>query len=287
MTPLLLLPRSCLPLSFLDPGSASTAISQSRLFSAYVRALEHEEAKDQVSAVVVVAELEPDRSLYAVERVRQGLYALCKIGKWVNIGDLRAAALAIRKGATRYKRKPSSFQESKGWWDATAVDPFNDAEGPAVKKLRVHPSGPIQFNMRPSLSGTLPKSHDCDNVAVPVESGAAMDPLITPASGPEEVQCTTGPCAQELFDTLRSQYLEALYLSKVCSHSTLFLESALNSTLRPPWPTLLKDPYHERVQISTPDKRLEQLYQNLWTFYAPVYSLLRFLTRSIGKLCHI
>jgi len=80
---------------------------------AYVRGLEYIEPNDQDRALVMVAELETEDSLYAVERARRGLYALCKLGSWVKIRDLRAAALVTRE-LVGFRSNKSVRRKSEG-----------------------------------------------------------------------------------------------------------------------------------------------------------------------------
>ncbi|KKY18486.1 putative dna replication regulator sld3 [Diplodia seriata] len=111
LTPVKLIERSQLPLSFLDVtggSSAAAALPSTRLFSAHVDALErrasdHDDDDDHdddeqegeeedvpATPKVLVTRLEADGSLCAVERVRRGVYALCKLGAWVREEDVGA-----------------------------------------------------------------------------------------------------------------------------------------------------------------------------------------------------
>lgn len=257
MTPVLLIPRSHLPLSFLDPITATTAGSAPRLFSAHIRALEDDEPGHPYRALVMVAELETEGSLYVVERVRCGLYALCRLGGWVNIEELRPAALAFKKHAAPVMHRPLNVLGQAIWWECAAIDPL-DADGDLrAKRLKANSSGSIRLKMRSSVPQTSPEPSRCGRAAVSLQ-------LEPPTPGSCERTCGVEMSAQESLDTLRCQYLEALYLSKVrISISQCSWIRPLIKVHRPPWPTLLRDLFHERVQTSTQIRRCQWLVQSL------------------------
>lgn len=216
---MLLLPRSHLPLSFLDPINVSTTIPTARLFSAHVRALEYEEPSSLHQPLVMVAELEPEGSLYAVERVRCGLYALCKLGEWVNIGELRATALDVWNSTAPRLEKPLNVTGPKSWWECAAFSPFDADDGLRAKRSKAKISGFVQLKMRSTKSQTSPEPPQCWNGAVPPEPEAVTptpEPLTSVAVSCEQRGVELS--AEELLDTVRCQYLEALYLSKVIGY---------------------------------------------------------------------
>ncbi len=89
-----MLPRSKLSLAYLDTNPRTSALPPARLFSADIRCLESPPPSTtrKSDPVVLIAKLEVDGALYAVERVRRGIYALCKIGGWVTLEELRSIA---------------------------------------------------------------------------------------------------------------------------------------------------------------------------------------------------
>lgn len=165
----------------------------------------------------MVAELEPEGSLYAVERVRCGLYALCRLGDWVNMEELRAAALAVRYFAPPRLDKPLNVMGPKSWWECAAISSFDAHEGPRIKRSKANTSGIFQLKMRSSRSQNSPEPSQC-------RKGAKIPGPATVTAAPELLISGSGPCeqqrgielsAEELLETVRCQYLEALYLSKV------------------------------------------------------------------------
>ncbi|KAI9875323.1 MAG: hypothetical protein M1830_008632 [Pleopsidium flavum] len=213
LTPLLLLPRSCLPLSYLEPVPLSTAIPSARLFSAHVRALEDIEPNAQDTALVMVTELETDESLYAVERVRPGLYALCMLGSWVKIRDLHAAALVARDDSTSIKHKSLKLYGQGKWWDSAALKLSEANREVTSKRPKIEVAGLVNLTMKPPISENFWKTYERPTIPTPLDSGA-ISGVPTSTSGPGELQRNVEPYAQELFDMIRCQYLETLYLSK-------------------------------------------------------------------------
>lgn len=210
LTPVLLIPRSHLPFSFLDPIAASA-----RLFSAHIRGLEDNEPGHPYGALVMVAELETEGSLYVVERVQCGLYALCRLGGWVNVEELRPAALAFKKHSAPVMHRPLSVLGQASWWECAAVEPL-DADGDLrAKRLKANSSGSLRLKMRSSAPQTSPEPSRCGRAAVSPQSETATAAPEPPTLGSCERTCGVEVSAQESLDTLRCQYLEALYLSKV------------------------------------------------------------------------
>lgn len=252
---------------------------------AYVRGLEYIEPNDQDRALVMVAELETEDSLYAVERARRGLYALCKLGSWVKIRDLHAAALVARDDATTIRRKSPKLCGQGNWWDSAAISPSDASQKVVVERSKVDAPGAVHVRMKPPISDAFPKTYERPKVSTPRDSEVVAGVPTTPTSGPGELQCTAEPNAQESFDMIRCQYLEALYLSKVIARKSFLLELAVDRRLRLLWPTLLKGPCHESAQAFSPGKRRQWLCQNLWGFYVPASLLLHCLTQNIEKPC--
>lgn len=269
LIPIALLPRSQLPLSWLDPCPASAKRIQSgRLFVANISALEldlHHQQQQQrrCGPVVLAARLavedgevqgKGEEELYVVERVKKGVYAICALGSWVLERDLMVAAA---KGAGEEVVGDVNVYgggrgEKEGDWleKATIYDPAAGffaysrprkaimenvalAFGPKLCGKRGAHSLSLETSGLSSVSG-LSIAHD-EQVdrrdTVRSEAGAPHISLlqvtnkdIQPDTQPEEA-IGVGPCEpteakvtqspQELFDNLRSQYLEALYVSKV------------------------------------------------------------------------
>src|SRR5947207_10350302 len=84
--PLRIIRRSQLPLSFLDTSTASSLVPTSRLFSTSLPLLEEQNQDGRDSLLdpqVLLARLDADNTLYAIEMVQKDICALCKLVNWV------------------------------------------------------------------------------------------------------------------------------------------------------------------------------------------------------------
>ncbi|QSS60834.1 SLD3 domain-containing protein [Histoplasma capsulatum] len=267
LIPVALLPRSQLPLSWLDPCPASAKRIQSgRLFVANISALEldlhHQQQQRRCGPVVLAVRLavedeevlvKGEEELYVVERVKKGVYAISALGSWVLEGDLMVAAA---KGAGEevvgdVNVYSGGRGEKEGDWleKATISDPAAGffaysrprkaimekvalAFGPKLCGKRGPHSLSLETSGLSSVSGfSIAHDEQVDRRdTARSEAGAPHISLLQMTN--EDIQPDTqseeaigvGPCEpaeakvtqtpQELFDNLRSQYLEALYISK-------------------------------------------------------------------------
>jgi DNA replication regulator SLD3 len=209
LQPLLLLPRSHLPLSSLDITPSTNGLSQSRLFEAHVKILELEERMGSLP-VVLIARLDDGRSLYAVERDARGLYAILRLGSWVDLQQMRAAAVVSKQDLSRADRPPRASS-------ITQAAPLMAPESSKYSKKKRLAIEAIQSMVkRPSIGmSTEPTPTE------PQLPTATLKPLMQ--SRPVEqldINQPFGdaapPTANEIFENVRNQYIEALYLSKVC-----------------------------------------------------------------------
>ncbi|KAK5139012.1 hypothetical protein LTR04_003987 [Oleoguttula sp. CCFEE 6159] len=163
---------------------------------------------------ILVAQSAVDGSVYAVEEIRTGVYALCKLGSWVKAGDiqlLRQNRAAVRlKSAQTTSRGPDDGR----WWDRAAVQ---------------QPPGMELGTKRPthrSLSMTRPAFEVTEICSAATPSPALSPPAYEAAQIIDVSQMVTSPVvkplpepfeqssAQEVTQTIVAQYLETLYLSK-------------------------------------------------------------------------
>ncbi|KAK8250270.1 DNA replication regulator SLD3-domain-containing protein, partial [Phyllosticta capitalensis] len=221
LTPLKVISRAQLPLSCLDlahpiptPGSGS-----SRLFSAHIEALEAKICQDEdattrgneqpiESPKVLVTRLQASKTLCAVERVRRGVYALCKLADWVKVEDLDGAeqASSTARLQSRYVQPAKALKNEHGgaWWTGAALsDQQPDAE--AARKT----------DKTPRLQMGRPKPKGDTQMDDPFVDTQPQDPFADPMSvdGPD-MQPARPQTAEDVFQTLVQQYLEMLYLSK-------------------------------------------------------------------------
>jgi DNA replication regulator SLD3 len=191
----------------------------SRLFSASVDVLDQE--LDQFKGqYVLIARVVSNGKLHAVERVQHRIYALCRLGDWVTEEDLRALSrlppVACSQSPSVDSRQPASSGRNAPWWLPTMIEKgdVNESEDlvrpllRARKLLKVdsgHNEDGNGSRLPQDVNATVPRAESADiSVQIPqvasepVEAGFAQQ---TP---------------EEVFEKVRRQYLETLYISKVC-----------------------------------------------------------------------
>ncbi|GME25533.1 DNA replication regulator Sld3 [Neofusicoccum parvum] len=210
LAPVKLIERSQLPLSFLDLAGSSSIVPSTRLFSAYVEALERQSTDDDElppTPKVLITRLEADGTLYAVERVQYGTYALCKLSAWVKEADVGSVPAFAEGLAYTQPLKALKKDDGKGaWWQRAAVSASGEAA--AEQKGGLAP----RISMRrpvPNIVHTGPQRQEemdpfVDSARLPGFAG--QEPVDIPVERPQT--------AEEVFQAIVQQYLEALYLSK-------------------------------------------------------------------------
>ncbi|KAK7535859.1 DNA replication regulator SLD3-domain-containing protein [Phyllosticta citribraziliensis] len=219
LTPLVVIQRAQLPLSCLDlspptPGSA-------RLFSAHIEALEPKPLGEDATArengagfespKVLITRLQGSTTLFAVERVRRGVYALCKLGHWVKVEDLEQASARTRpQSQYANPKKALNYGNGGAWWAGAAIAD----QQPDIKVGK-------RTERAPRLSMGRPKpnalSKEVQNAPVddPFVETQPQDPFAESMAvdGPDS-QLERPQTAEEVFQALVQQYLDMLYLSK-------------------------------------------------------------------------
>lgn len=182
--------------------------------------------------MVLIARLDDARVLYAVERESHGLYVLCQLGSWVNIQELRAAAVAWRQEVRTADSQDNVIQE------ASAPATLPDVKFSKKKRLAIEA---IQSLVKRPTTNLL-----ADPLPIPPE------PNLPDLSPPNIQQCNSQPIvdevispptASEIFENVRTQYLETLYLSKVSFTTLQYI--IVTNYFRLPWHTLQRDLSHE------------------------------------------
>lgn len=209
LIPRLLLSRSCLPLAYLDPIGDAEELSGSRLFAAQVEILEESKEENRPPSVLI-AESAADGRLHAVEKVQTGLYALCRLGTWVNLHALQRLHDSFPKHGPPQNR-PCDDQYSNchsEWWRPAAMKTklgsrqetgdMMELKNPLTARLYLR--RPFQHSRSPSPAIAEPPRPN-----TPEPSGLTLEEPVPQAKQEPEY----------LYNMIRSQYQEALYASKV------------------------------------------------------------------------
>ena len=239
LTPVAVLPRAALPLAYLDTFGGSgldSASGRTRLFSAYIVVLENADGskiengglgskgkeKWHTAASVLIAHAEVGQSFYVVERVKKGVYALCKLGQWVQKKDVEALVdgygelpTEVLIGAFSGQEDDTNTQSGNApWWQGATI-----ADHAIPKDWKEHQrSGPRLCMARPAglapvtiTAATQQEMQTQDLEELKVESNELPEIIEPPEMNEPEEQPLS---AQQVLEALVTQYLDALYLSK-------------------------------------------------------------------------
>ncbi|CZS90696.1 hypothetical protein WAI453_004013 [Rhynchosporium graminicola] len=223
LQPLMLLPRSNFSLSSIDIFSAAKGLASSRLYETHVKILELEERMGS-QPTVLIARLDDTRLLYAVERESRGLYALLQLGSWVNLQELKAAAVVSKEDSP----ERAYLQPSSKLPDAPAeANKFSSKKRLAIEAIQSMIKRPSTGLLTESQSDTQSPVVKAESVPVFVgsplpteeatrtgENAATFSSDLEPIPSMAVEETAVQPTSAEIFDNVRAHYLEALYLSK-------------------------------------------------------------------------
>lgn len=236
LTPIELLPRSALPFSWLD---TSTAIQSNNIFASNDAVLEGmffpkngAEEPDAEPSVLATRSLS-NGAVYVVERVKTGIFAMTKLQSNIEEGEIRVAAKAA--AAMNFKRfrlwtsntDLSRASKSTNGWDWREAARILDD----IPRF-------VSFSTKGKFDVSVAFEDCSSNIEAPVvesqvytgDSFMALDDVpgmhetrIPPDISVEAPQLKTqgdsqdtSPTPDVVMENLRTQYLEALYISKVC-----------------------------------------------------------------------
>ncbi|KAK9438768.1 DNA replication regulator Sld3 [Metarhizium brunneum] len=256
LLPLMLLPREYLPLASLDFSALDNELPRTRFVESHIKILDLE-SRLASSASIVIARNEPKRTIYALERQPNGLYVMCKLGSWVDLGELARRATALCHQRLAPARQHRNERED----DAPLTTPHLHKEH---KKKRAAIEAIQSLVRKKSKPQAVQQEHGSDEKGDEVEVDIRASQLPSPEIKSDEqnnaqnlvnVQdasmtghsvddappASSQQTAEEIFDNIRTQYFEALYrsmgslayfakgpLSRARSAFHLDLESNLN-----------------------------------------------------------
>ena len=152
---------------------------------------------------VLITEDKDNGTLFAVEKVRRGLYALCGLVDWVSLDDF------LRKRIKSPRLQRLAIQDNSGdlWWKEAAIDiTKRDESSDSLKHL----SWSLSLKMPPGQVSAETATPVCLDL-VPSEN--MLQPQTSPAF-PSAENGTSAVSPESALDTIRVQYMEALYVSK-------------------------------------------------------------------------
>ena len=152
--------------------------------------------------MVLIARLDDGRTLYAVEREDRGLYVLCQLGSWVNLQQLRSAAVA-----TKVELRKTTARTLGEIRDNVAVPLITTAFNKYSKKKRLAIEAIQSMVKRPSTSLLTESS----STAMESEPFPLSQNPEQPSGDPVMNDVSAQLTATEIFENVRNQYFEALY----------------------------------------------------------------------------
>jgi len=164
---------------------------------------------------VLIAEQDGDQRLYAVESVRQGIYALCRLGDWVSLEDFGKPPTKAKK--ISHGDYATAAAHDSQWWRKAALD----IKSSMREEERTTETQGIRLAMKPPPSRTTSTifADGAEASAGTSYSQAIKAETVRVAAenvGDEPPQPTeTDPV--DVYGMIRTQYLELLYIKKVNS----------------------------------------------------------------------
>ncbi|KAL8803568.1 MAG: hypothetical protein Q9200_006149 [Gallowayella weberi] len=217
LTPLLLLPRSCLPLAYLDTCGTASFGGPSRLFSAHIPALEgvFPAQEAHTSPPILIAESN-NSLLFAIERVRPGTYAQCKLASWIRLNHL--AKIPVSDNINPAPTKQPRSSETEEWWLGIIAE-TQRRESPSVHQRTSIPLKKTGLDLRkPGYVSAAPISPlDDMSLAEPMVSYPSATAHSVDRSLQEHPTFTLEHASQnpnDLLSSVKIQYTESLYRSK-------------------------------------------------------------------------
>ena len=209
------------------------------MFSARINPLEDNVRLDRGPRhpVVLIAQTATNDGLFAIERVQEGIYAICRLAIWVTLDTFDRLQITPTNIARRQKRQ---FQEhprlwENSWWSTAAIDlkpasEFNLSEYSNFEKTR---AVRLCLQKPEQISTTIPAQVTQEPPPVDIQGqiGNSLDDTLQEAAkDPEKV-----------LNMVRTQYQDALYASKV-RLSIINISLTTDSSLSRLWHTLRKGP---------------------------------------------
>ncbi|KAJ5894001.1 DNA replication regulator Sld3 [Penicillium taxi] len=226
LDPITAFPRSRLLLSWLDDAPWLHSDSHpDGLFAVNLPSLETD-FLIYAEPTVLLVRLVATGGLYVIERVKRGIYSLCRLARGVHEGDILAAAkgwqgLRVTEIHTEIDEKPSQAFDTDNWWQAARIaEPSSDlglGEELAGLQVAVVFKGPEPGIGHDSHIGDVSDQNQSVAPATGYvdtkvdESQGSKTMHVDGVSVFHELEAQQLP--DELFNGMRDHYLQALYVS--------------------------------------------------------------------------
>jgi DNA replication regulator SLD3 len=227
----MILPREHLRLSFLDLSSPYGSFEASPSYESNIRILDLESRMGN-RPVVLIARLESNKRIYAIERQASSLYTLCHLGSWVELEQLCDLATVSCTYLIRKQPVRSAEPIVPGPLTTPQISHANKKRRLAIEAIQSLVKKPTRSGSISTQSQTAQASRpptpaqgsngfdvgsvaEVQNAPPPDASVFVLGVTSRVGSMPDQDEPLHIPNAEGIFDTIRNQYLEALYHSMV------------------------------------------------------------------------
>ena len=159
---------------------------------------------------ILIAQSAIDDNVFAIERVRKGVYAICRLAHWVGLDmleRLRPVSIKIERPENRRRQEHSGLLGDE-WWKMAAIESASNITDDQSGTLGIEAICGVRLCLQPARQ----KSHALDQII----QGTTL-PIPQDQTGNEltEMVKEVAQNSEEVFKWVRAQYQEALYASKV------------------------------------------------------------------------
>ena len=227
-------------MAYLDPFAGRDDLIGSKVFfSAHIKALEQIVHQDRRSSqpTVLIAHSTIDDGLFAIERIQEGIYALCRLRNWVTVDSLEPLQIVPMDVARPQKRQyPEQPRlQADNWWSTATVQNRRVDRRGSSKDMGFEKTGAVQLCLQvPHQRSTTPTQ-----ITQEVSQSISQDQIEDVVNVLME-DGSQDPMA--VLKMVQAQYQESLYTSKV---SLLYCTNiSLTANVFPSrhWHILRKDP---------------------------------------------
>lgn len=186
---------------------------------------------------------EDDNGLYAIERVAENIHTLSRFGHEVTLDRLSNGAGTLERVSKRRKDGPRT---GAPWWKAVAMELPDDEGESAPKSQSCKDYGDFRIIMEPPPASSVENLGTEESIKrPPVQDATTKTNPETTSVSVQDGTPSQPLCIEEVKTNIRTQYQEALYISKVGKVRALDMYM-LTSACRLLWRISLRDHYLEQ-----------------------------------------
>ena len=221
-------------------------------------------------STVLIAKLDDNKSLYAIEYDSPNRYVIFRLGSRTDLNKIYSVAIHSRQtAASRPQSRAGSISTPGG--DDVFMDRNSQIDGPKFsKKKKLAIEALTSMVRKPSVASTISQD-DWSTIPNPLLAATTADTPMSEApsqsyspASQEVVAPPPEPTREEVLENIRSQYLENLYLSKA---STAYFAKGPLSRARATYQLDIDSTYNMKELIDflktliLPSKTLESKYK--------------------------